>query len=90
LIYINTLGLDRILLLGLDISFKGHPVITYHLRKKIKYDRTFKSEDFVFERDSGSGRSLLRRKIRGLKIQGQSNKNNHFPMTRWVKLDYFQ
>jgi hypothetical protein len=35
LIYINTLGLDRILLLGLDISFKGHLVITYHLRKKI-------------------------------------------------------
>ena len=34
LIYINTLGLDRNLLHGLDISFKGHPVITYRLREQ--------------------------------------------------------
>ena len=54
LIYINTLGLDRNLLHGLDISFKGHPVITYRLREQINVDTTFKSEDFVFERDSGS------------------------------------
>jgi hypothetical protein len=73
LIYINTLGLDRNLLHGLDISFKGHPVITYRLR----FDTTF-------ERDSGSGMSLLRGKIRGLRIQGQSNKNNQLPITRWV------
>jgi len=35
LIYINTLGLDRNLLHGLDISFKGHPVITHCLREQI-------------------------------------------------------
>jgi len=35
LIYINTLGLDRNLLHGLDISFKGHPVITHRLREQI-------------------------------------------------------
>jgi hypothetical protein len=58
LIYVNTLGLDRNLLHGLDISFKGHPVITYRLREQINVDTTFESEDFVFERDSGSGRSL--------------------------------
>jgi hypothetical protein len=60
LIYINTLGLERNLLHGLDISFKGHPVITYLLRERNNVDKTFESEDFVFERDSGSGRSLLR------------------------------
>jgi hypothetical protein len=60
LIYINTLGLERNLLHGLDISFKGHPVITYLLREQINVDKTFESKDFVFQRDSGSGRSLLR------------------------------
>ncbi len=35
LICINTLGLDRNLLHGLDISFKGHSVITYCLREQI-------------------------------------------------------
>ena len=52
LIYINTLGLDRNLLHGLDISFKGHPVITYLLREQFNVDTTFESEDFVFERDT--------------------------------------
>ena len=33
LIYLETLNLDRILLHGLDISFKGHPVITFRLRE---------------------------------------------------------
>ena len=84
------MGLDRNLLHGLDISFKGHPVITYRLREQINVDTTFESEDFVFERDSGSGRSLLRGKIHGLRIQGQSNKNNQLPMTRWVKLENCQ
>jgi hypothetical protein len=36
LIYINTLGLDKNLLHGLNISFNGHPVITYCLREQIK------------------------------------------------------
>ena len=58
MIFVNTLGLDRNLLHGLDISFKGHPVIIYRLREQINVDTTFESEDFVFERDSGSGRSL--------------------------------
>ena len=40
LIYINTLGLDRNLLHSLDISFKGHPVITYCLREQINVDTT--------------------------------------------------
>jgi hypothetical protein len=53
LIYINTLGLDRNLLHGLDKLPLIQP-----LRVKI----------FVFERDSGSGRSLLRGKISGLII----------------------
>ncbi len=52
LIYINTMGLDRKLLHGLDISCKGHPVITYRLREQINIDTTFESEDFVFERDT--------------------------------------
>jgi hypothetical protein len=92
LIYINTLGLDRNLLHGLDwISFKGHPVITYHLIEKINVDTTFESEDFVFERDSGSGRSLLRGKIRGLRIQSPHQHTQHqHPMTQWVKLENCQ
>jgi hypothetical protein len=69
---------------------KGHPVITYRLREQIIIETTFESEDFVFERDSGSGRSLLRGKIRGLRIQGRSNKNNQLPMTQWVKLENCQ
>jgi hypothetical protein len=84
LININTLGLDKNLLHGLDISFKGHPVITYRLREQIDVDTIFESDDFVFEKDSSSGRSLLIGKISGLTIQGQSNKNNQLPMTRWV------
>jgi hypothetical protein len=51
LIYINTFWLDRNLLHGLDISFKGHPVTTYRLREQINVDTTYESEDFVFERD---------------------------------------
>jgi hypothetical protein len=35
---IYTLGLDRNLLHGLDISFKGHPVINYRLREQINVD----------------------------------------------------
>jgi hypothetical protein len=77
LIYTNTLGLDRNLLHGLDIRCKGHPVITYHLREQINVDTTFESEDFVFERDSGSGRSLLRGKIRGLRIQSHHQHQQH-------------
>jgi hypothetical protein len=61
--YNYTLGLDRNLLLSLDISFKGRLVINYHLRKQFNVNITFDSEDFVFERDFGSGRSLLRGKI---------------------------
>jgi hypothetical protein len=49
LIYLNTLGLDRNLLHGLNISFKGHPVIIYRLREQINVDTTFQSEDFVLE-----------------------------------------
>jgi hypothetical protein len=79
LIYINNLGLDRNLLHGLDISFKEHPIITYRLREQINFDTTFDSEVFVFERDSISGRSLLRGKIRGLRIQ--SNHQYQHPMT---------
>jgi hypothetical protein len=62
LTYLNTLGLDRNLLHGLDISFKGHPVITYHLREQINVDTTFESEDFVLK-DSGRRRSILRGKV---------------------------
>jgi hypothetical protein len=83
-------SLDRNLLHGLDISFKGHPVMTYRLREQINVDTTFESENFVFERDSGSGSSILRGKIRGRRIQGQSNENNQLPMTRWVKLENCQ
>jgi hypothetical protein len=91
LIYINTLGLDRNLLHSLDISFKGHIVITYRLREQINVDTTFESEDFVFEIDSGSGRSLLRGKIRGLRIQSHHQYHQHqHPMTRWVKLENCQ
>jgi len=46
--------------------------------------------DTTFERDSGSGRSLLRVKIRDLRIQGQSNKNNQLSLTQWVKLENCQ
>ena len=56
LIYQETLGLERNLLHGLDISFKGHPVITFRLKEQINVDTFLESEDFVFERDSGSGR----------------------------------
>jgi hypothetical protein len=81
--YINTLGLDKNLLHSLDMSFKGHPVITYRLREQINVDTTFESKDFVFERDSGSGRSLLRGKIRGLRIRSQHQHLQHqHPMTQ--------
>jgi hypothetical protein len=91
LIYINTLGLDRNLLHGLDFSFKGHPVITYRLREQINVDITFESEDFVFQRDSGCGRSLLRGKICSLRIQSHHQHNQHqHPMTQWVKLENYQ
>ena len=91
LIYINTLGLDRNLLHGLDFSFKGHPVITYRLREQINVDITFESEDFVFQRDSGSERSLLRGKICSLRIQSHHQHNQHqHPMTQWVKLENYQ
>ena len=63
LIYQETLGLGRNLLHGLDISFKGHPVITFCLREQINVYTFFESEDFVFERDSGSV-GVWRRKSR--------------------------
>ena len=72
LIYQETLGLERSLLHGMDISFKGHPVITFRLREQINVDTFFESEDFVFERDSSSGRSILEGKIWGLRIQNQN------------------
>ena len=37
LIYLETLNLDRSLLL--DNSFKGHPVITFCLKKQINIDK---------------------------------------------------
>ena len=85
------MGLDKNLLHGLDISFKGHPVITYRLREQINVDTTFESEDFVFERDSGSGRSLLRGKICGLRIPiHHLHHQRQHSMTQWVKLDNCQ
>jgi hypothetical protein len=64
--------------------------MTYRLREQINVDTTFESKNFVFERDSGSGSSILRGKIRGRRIQGQSNENNQLPMTSWVKLENCQ
>jgi len=76
------LGLERNLLHG--ISFKGYLVITYRLREQINVDTTFESEDFVFNRDSGSG--LPRGKIRGLRIQSHYQHHQHqHPITQWVR-----
>ena len=74
LIYQDTLGLQRSLLHGLNISFQGHPVITFCLRDQINVDTAFESEDFVFERDSGTGRSIREGKIHGLRINNQTDK----------------
>ena len=91
LIYQDTLGLQRSLLHGLNISFQGHPVITFRLRDQINVDTAFESKDFVFERDSGTGRSILEGKIRGLRINNQTDKlKSQFPMTRWLKLENCQ
>ena len=48
LIYLETLNLDRSLLL--DNSFKGHPVITFCLKKQINIDTAFGAEHFVFKK----------------------------------------
>ena len=83
LIYLETLNLYRSLLHGLDISFKGHPVITFCLREQINVE----AKDFVLERDSSNGRAILEGKICWLRLQ---NRETSFPMTRWVKLENCQ
>ena len=84
LIYVGALSLERGLFYRLDISFKSHPpVITYRLREQINVDNTFESEDFVFERETGAGRSILEGRIWALRIpKKQSARKNQFPMTR--------
>ena len=90
-IYLETLGSARGLLHGLDISFKGHSVITFQLRKQISVDTTFDSEDFVFEWDNWSGQSILEGRIRGHRGPNQQGASeNQFPITRWIKLENCQ
>ena len=91
LIYQDTLGLQRSLFHGLNISFQGHPVFTFCLRDQINVNTAFESEDFVFERDSGTGRSILEGKICGFRINNQTDElKSQFPMTRWLKLENCQ
>jgi hypothetical protein len=89
LVYLDTLGMDRNNLHGLDITFKGHPVITFRMREQINVDTTFETEDFVYEKETGNGKSIIEGKIRGLRIpvKDQEGKLN---TTRWVKLENCQ
>lgn len=70
-IFVDALGLERGNLHGLEITFKGHPVITFRLREQINVDTTFTEEDFVFERDTANGKAIVECKIRGLRVSHQ-------------------
>ena len=84
IIYKETLNLDRLNLHGIKVEYKGNPVISYMLKEKINIDTTFASVDFYFEKDTANGRSLFEGKIRGVRLEDTTPREND---VRWVKLE---
>ena len=67
-IYKEAMGLPRDNLHAIEIEFRGHPVITYRLKKQINVDQTFMSDLVTFTRDSPDGLVQIQGKIRGLRL----------------------
>ena len=67
-IYKEAMGLPRDNLHAIEIEFRGHPVITYRLKKQINVDQTFESDLVTFTRDSPDGLVQIQGKIRGLRL----------------------
>ena len=84
IIYGDALNLDRLNLHGIKVEYKGNPVISYMLKEKINIDTTFTSVDFYFEKDTANGRSVFEGKIRGVRLEDTTPREND---VRWVKLE---
>ena len=66
-IYQKALGLDRENLHGLEIEFRGHPVISFRLRSQINIDTAFTTDGFSFTRTMGEEEVVIEGKVRGVR-----------------------
>ena len=54
---------------GIKIEFRGHPVINFRLKTEINIDQVFGSENFSYNRITGSAVDRIAGKIRGVRFQ---------------------
>ena len=67
-VYQIALGLERENLHGLDMEFRGHPVISFRLKTQINVDLWFKSDIFGYTRGTGENEVRVEGKIRGVRL----------------------
>ena len=68
-VYETALGLDLNNLHGIDIEFRGHPVISYRLKTQINVDEKFGLTDrFCYNRIVGEKTDKIEGKIRGVRM----------------------
>ena len=68
-VYETALGLDLNNLHGIDIEFRGHPVISYRLKTQINVDLKFGLTDrFCYNRTVGERTDKIEGKIRGVRL----------------------
>ena len=69
LIYKNALDLEVDNLHGVEIEWRGHPVITFRLKTPIDVDQHFRSDIFRYDRKTRDGEVLaIKGKVRGLRL----------------------
>ena len=73
LIYKKCIGLSLDMLHGIEVEWKGHPVVTFKLEEKLNVDEYFSSDIIEYEKKSLNGDiTIVKGKIRGLRLEKET------------------
>ena len=73
LIYKKCIGLSLDMLHGIEVEWKGHPVVTFKLEEKLNVDEYFSSDIIEYEKKSLNGdTTIVKVKIRGLRLEKET------------------